>query len=358
MNAEVPSAKIKSPGGHDSADNEGAAARPREDAEKQAAAGLDARRTTHVSTLHSRVLTSDANEEGDYSFWERLRVRLMYALPHHVLSAAMHAATRIRARSWKNWQINWFIQRYRVDMDISRLKDRQSFENFNAFFTRAINSGARPVCRQDNALACPADGAVSACGAIHGDSVFQAKGQTFSLEQLLGGSRERAEVFRDGHFCTIYLSPRDYHRVHMPIAGTLREMVHVPGRLFSVNPLSARMVPGLFARNERVVSLFDSEWGPVAIVLVGAVFVGSIEQVWAGEVAPAPNRSATATNYPARPSTAAITLDKGEEMGRFNMGSTVIVVLPPSARLRWREDLAPGSPVCLGEMLAVRQATV
>ena len=357
MNAEVPSAQTKSPDRHDSADSERADTHRRKDAGKQATGGFDDPGTTRVSPLDSRVMASDVDDEGENSFWKRLRVRLMYALPHHVLSAAMHADTRIRARSWKNWQINWFIKRYRVDMDISRLKNPHSFENFNAFFTRAINAEARPVCRQDNALACPADGAVSACGAIHGDSVFQAKGQTFSLEQLLGGSRERAEAFRGGHFCTIYLSPRDYHRVHMPICATLREMVHVPGRLFSVNPLSARMVPGLFARNERVVSLFDSEWGPVAIVLVGAVFVGSIEQVWAGEVAPARHRSATSTSYPARPSAAAITLDKGEEMGRFNMGSTVIVVLPPSA-LRWREDLAPGSPVYLGEMLAVRQATV
>lgn len=280
-------------------------------------------------------------------------MRLMHVLPHHLLSAAMHTATRIRARTWKNWQINWFIRRYGVDMDIAKIQNPESFENFNTFFTREVHAEARPLCTQDSALACPADGAVSACGSIDGDSVFQAKGQDFSLTDLLGGDRDRAAAFSGGHFCTIYLSPRDYHRVHMPLTGTLREMIHVPGRLFSVNPLSARMVPRLFARNERVVSIFDSEWGPLAIVLVGAVFVGSIEQVWAGEVAPAGTRGVTATAYPDGSSPAALVLDKGEEMGRFNMGSTVVVVLPPSA-LRWREDLAPGTPVCLGEMIAVR----
>ena len=288
------------------------------------------------------------------SGWQRLCVRLMYLLPHHLLSAAMHSATRNRMRAWKNWQINWFIRRYRVDMDIAQIKRADGFENFNAFFTREVRAQARPLSAQANALAGPADGTVSACGHIDGDSIFQAKGQAFSLTQLLGGDAQRAAVFNGGHFCTIYLSPRDYHRVHMPMTGTLREMVHVPGRLFSVNPLSARMVPALFARNERVVSIFDSAWGPLAIVLVGAVFVGSIEQVWAGEVAPASNRDVASTTYPQSSSSAAITLEKGEEMGRFNMGSTVILILPPSA-LHWRNDLLPGRPVSRGEMLAVHK---
>lgn len=264
----------------------------------------------------------------------------------------MHAATRIRARSWKNWQISWFIRRYQVDMDIACIQQAEDFEHFNAFFTREVQAQTRPLCRQTNALACPADGAISACGQVDGDSVFQAKGQSFSLTALLGGDPKRAAEFNGGHFCTVYLSPRDYHRVHMPITGTLREMVHVPGRLFSVNPLSAQMVDGLFARNERVVSIFDSECGPIAMVMVGAVFVGSIEQVWAGEVAPAPNRTPTSTRYPAAPSAAAITLAKGEEMGRFNMGSTIIMVLPPSA-LHWRQDLLPGTAVTMGEMIAI-----
>jgi phosphatidylserine decarboxylase len=302
--------------------------------------------------IETRLSESNAHVQSA-SVWQRLRVRLMYLLPHHLLSAAMHHATRSRARCWKNWQINWFIKRYRVDMDIAHIKRAESFENFNAFFTRAVHARARPLSTQANTLACPADGAVSACGPINGDSIFQAKGQTFSLSQLLGGDAQRAAAFNGGHFCTIYLSPRDYHRVHMPIAGTLREMVHVPGRLFSVNPLSARMVSGLFARNERVVSIFDTEWGPLAVVLVGAVFVGSIEHVWAGEVAPASNRAVTSTTYPQSANPAAVTLAKGEEMGRFNMGSTVIVVLPPSS-VHWREDLVPGMPVNLGQMIALK----
>ncbi|MFT5509877.1 MAG: phosphatidylserine decarboxylase [Hyphomicrobiaceae bacterium] len=302
--------------------------------------------------MNRETVSDSGNDASSDSAWQRFRVRLMYTLPHHLLSAAMHTSTRIRARAWKNWQINWFIQRYRVDMDIAQRRSPEDFEHFNAFFTRALNAEARPVCMQPDAVACPADGAISACGPIDGDSIFQAKGQRFSLTQLLGGDQARAKEFIGGQFCTIYLSPRDYHRVHMPVAGTLREMVHVPGRLFSVNPLSARMVPGLFARNERVVSIFDGDAGPFAVVMVGAVFVGSIEQVWAGEVAPASTRSVTSTTYPAASSTASLHLDKGEEMGRFNMGSTVIVILPPSA-VRWRSDLSPGTPVSLGEMIAV-----
>jgi len=288
--------------------------------------------------------------EPPASVWARLRVRLMYALPHHLLSAAMYAATRIRARSWKNSQIKWLIRRYSVDMGIAQTQHAEGFENFNAFFTRAVRAEARPVCMRTNTLACPADGAVSACGAIDGDSVFQAKGRVFSLTALLGGDAKRAAAFSGGRFCTIYLSPRDYHRVHMPITGTLREMIHVPGRLFSVNALSARMVSGLFVRNERVVSIFDSEWGPFAIVLVGAVFVGSIEQVWAGEVVPAPNRAATSTTYPRRSSSAAVTLGKGEEMGRFNMGSTVILLLGASAVSKL-EDYNTGDIVVMGQKL-------
>lgn len=281
---------------------------------------------------------------------DRLSAAALHALPHHLLSALMRAATRVRLAAWKNWQIRWFVHRYGVDMDLAEVRDPRAFEHFNAFFTRALRADARPVCGDDG-LACPADGFMSAFGAIHDDTLLQAKGSHYSLSALLGGDPARAAPFRNGHFATVYLSPRDYHRVHMPLAGTLREMVHVPGRLFSVNEESVGAVPGLFTRNERVASLFDTARGPMAVVLVGAVFVGSIELVWAGPVAPARRvRTAVARTWPGE-GPGAVRLERGAEMGRFNMGSTAIVVLPPGP-LTWRADLAPGIPVRMGEALA------
>ena len=279
---------------------------------------------------------------------DRLKAAALYALPHHLLSALMHRATRVRAAGFKNRQIRWFIRRYGVDMALAEQPDPLAYPHFNAFFTRALKPQARALSAHD--VTCPADGHVSRFGAVLDDSLIQAKGRAFSLTRLLGGDAARAAPFRGGHFATVYLSPRDYHRVHMPMAGTLREMVHVPGRLFSVNPSSARAVPNLFARNERVVCMFDTARGPMAVVLVGAVFVGSIELVWAGQVAPAPGPQVTTWRY-APGGAAATVLDKGQEMGRFNMGSTVIVVLPPGP-VRWCDGLAPGAPVTMGQGLA------
>ena len=284
------------------------------------------------------------------SAWDRFRVAPQYALPHHLLSALMHAATRVRLTAWKDWQIRWFIRRYGVDMTLARQPEPTRYTHFNEFFTRDLRSGARPVCEGEQRVACPADGVLSEFGPVEGDSLLQAKGRLFSLTRLLGGDPARAEAFRGASFATVYLSPRDYHRVHMPLSGRLRTMVHVPGRLFSVNPVSARVVPGLFARNERVVSLFDTDRGPLAVVLVGAVFVGNIEQVWCGRVAPSPAGALRVVDYPAS-GTGAVTLAKGEEMGRFNMGSTVIVVLPPGEIL-WGDALAAGEPVAMGQELA------
>jgi phosphatidylserine decarboxylase len=206
------------------------------------------------------------------------------------------------------------------------------------------------VCRGVADVACPADGELSEYGTIDIDTLLQAKGHGYSLTELLGGDAVRASGLRGGHFATIYLAPRDYHRVHMPLAGTLREMIHVPGRLFSVNQISARHVPGLFTRNERVVSMFDTAHGPLAVVLVGAIFVGSIEQVWAGEVAPAHGAGMRVTHYPST-GRGAVTLAKGAEMGRFNMGSTVIVVLPPGP-LSWNARLTRSATTRFGEALA------
>jgi len=281
---------------------------------------------------------------------DRLRVAPLYALPHHLLSSLMRIATRVRYRRWKDWQMAWFIRRYRVDLSIAEQPDPAAYRHFNEFFTRGLRAGARPLCEGSATVASPADGTLSALGDVREDALLQAKGHGYSLIRLLGGDAQRATPFRGGHFATVYLSPRDYHRVHMPLDGRLSEMIHVPGRLFSVNPLSTRTVPGLFARNERVACLFDTEHGPMAVVLVGAVFVGSIELVWAGEVAPAPGSRPSSVRYPAH-GPGSVQLARGQEMGRFNMGSTVVLVLPPGP-LRWDPSLAPGARVQMGQSIA------
>jgi len=277
-----------------------------------------------------------------------LKVLPQYLMPGHLVSRLIHAFTRIRHPAIKNPFTDWFIKQFTVNMDEAQQSDPHAYEHFNAFFTRALKDGVRPVVSGPNQLACPVDGTVSQAGPISDGRIFQAKGHDYSLEQLLGGSAKRAELFQGGSFATIYLSPRDYHRIHMPFAGTLREMIHVPGRLFSVSPATTRVIPGLFARNERVISLFDTEAGPMALIKVGAVNVGSIETIWAGEVTPPAGRVVRVRRYEGAE---AISLKKGEEMGRFNMGSTVIVLFGPDA-VEWAADIQPGATVRLGQELA------
>jgi len=270
-----------------------------------------------------------------------------YILPHHALSRLMHHLTRCENRIWKDAFIKTIIRLYGVDMGEALEPDPAAYPCFNAFFTRPLKPDARPLGTDPGALLCPADGAISQIGRITDDRVLQAKGQTFTVTELLGNDPARAEPFRDGHFATIYLSPRDYHRLHMPLAGSLREMVHIPGRLFSVNAATTRFVPRLFARNERVATIFDTEEaGPMALVLVGAIFVASIETVWHGVVTPPSVPSVRAWQYPS----AAVHLDKGAEMGRFNMGSTVIVLMGKDA-IAWRNEQSAGDPVKMGQSL-------
>ena len=216
----------------------------------------------------------------------RLFIISQYLLPHHLLSRLAGCVAECRARWFKNAFTAWFAKRYQVNMSEALVEDLTAYEHFNAFFTRALKPGARPLDETPGAILCPADGAVSQLGPIEHGRIFQAKGHSFSALELLGGDPALAAPFMGGEFATIYLSPKDYHRVHMPLAGTLREMVYVPGRLFSVNQTTAENVPELFARNERVVCLFDTERGPMAVVLVGAMIVASIETVWAGLVTP------------------------------------------------------------------------
>jgi phosphatidylserine decarboxylase len=259
----------------------------------------------------------------------------------------MSHLTHCENRPWKNLFIRQIIKHYGVNMDEALEPDINAYLSFNHFFTRELKPEARPLTTEEGAIASPADGVVSQAGHITNGEIFQAKGKSFTAVDLLGGDAERAKPFNNGVFSTIYLSPKDYHRLHMPLTGTLKEMVHIPGRLFSVNTATTRSVPGLFARNERVAAIFDTEAGPMALVLVGAIFVSSIETVWHGVVTP-PTVSTVMTWFYQK--TKAVTLQKGEEMGRFNMGSTIIVLFGKDC-VQWNADVQAEKPVKLGEKI-------
>ncbi len=282
--------------------------------------------------------------EPNLTLAERAFVALQQVLPQHLLSAGMYRLTRCTWRPFKDAFITAFVRRFRVDMDQAADPNPRAYPSFNAFFTRALKPGARPLAAEPDALLCPSDGAVSQIGTIRDGALIQAKGHSYTVLDLLGGDGEAAAEFAGGSFATIYLSPRDYHRVHMPLAGRLQTMTHIPGHLFSVNAVTARAVPGLFARNERVLCRFDTAVGPLALILVGAIFVGSMETVWAGQVTPEPKGGR-------RPDpTGPVRLEAGEEMGRFNMGSTVILLLPPGA-VDWLPGLEPGDKLRMGQAL-------
>ncbi|MBV7563424.1 archaetidylserine decarboxylase [Pseudomonas sp. sia0905] len=279
---------------------------------------------------------------------ERLFILSQHLIPHHLLSRLIGCAAECRAAWFKNRLIGWFAKQYQVDMSEAQVEDLNAYEHFNAFFTRALKDGARPLDNTPGAVLCPADGAISQLGRIEHGRVFQAKGHSYSVTELLGGDSQRAAAFMGGDFATVYLSPKDYHRVHMPLAGTLREMIYVPGRLFSVNQTTAENVPELFARNERVVCLFDTERGPMAVVLVGAMIVASIETVWAGLITP-PKRELKTVRYD-EAARGPISLEKGAELGRFKLGSTAIVLFGPE-QVKWAEELGANSPVRMGQLL-------
>jgi phosphatidylserine decarboxylase len=277
----------------------------------------------------------------------RLFVWIQYLLPQHALSRLVLHATRVRAPWFKNGLIRGFLALYAVDMGEAAQSDPLSYGSFNEFFTRALRPGARTIAADPGAIACPVDGAISEAGIIEGEALLQAKGRRYGLTELLAG-RDWARDFDGGSFATIYLAPFNYHRVHMPVRGQLRETVYVPGRLFSVNATTAAHVPNLFARNERVLTLFDTAFGEVALIMVGALNVGSISTVWAGDVTPAARR--VVTTLPQQRAA----LDKGEELGRFNMGSTVILLFQ-AGRARWHEHVSAGVAVKLGQTLGTLQ---
>jgi len=276
-----------------------------------------------------------------------------YLAPHHLLTRWMYRLTRVTAPWFKDRQIRWFIRRYQVDMGIAAQSDPLTYPDFNSFFTRPLKAGARPIVTDPQAIACPADGAVSQLGDAENGRLLQAKGHYFDLLSLLGGSQARAQAFENSRFVTVYLSPRDYHRVHMPLAGRLREMVYIPGRLFSVSPRTTRAIPALFARNERLVTIFDTAIGPVAVILVGAMFVAGIETVWSGLLAH--GKRPLEWRYGAGQQGQEITLERGAELGRFNMGSTVILLFPPD-RVELAPALTQNAPVKVGELLATINA--
>jgi phosphatidylserine decarboxylase len=280
----------------------------------------------------------------------RLFVALQYLLPQHLLTQFVYGLARSRASWLKNGLIGSFVRRFHPDMRDAAQPDPLGYESFNAFFTRALRNDARPADPDPAAVVSPVDGAVSQLGRLDGSQLVQAKGHAYTLESLLAAEGSSwAQDFRGGSFATLYLAPANYHRIHMPLAGTLRAAWYVPGRLFSVNATTAANVPGLFTRNERVVCVFAAESSLVfALVLVGALFVGSMSTVWHGEVTPRRPRAGTALPLQARPTS--LTLARGAEVGRFNMGSTVILLLPPG-RSEWRGTLAPGSALRVGEML-------
>jgi phosphatidylserine decarboxylase len=280
----------------------------------------------------------------------RRAVLPQYLLPKLALTRFGGLVANTRGRAMTTSLIRWFIGRYGVNMAEAAEPDPAAYASFNDFFTRALKPDARPLADVGaGGLLCPVDGAVSQFGAVQGGRIFQAKGHDYTATALLGGDAELAARFDGGHFATIYLSPRDYHRIHMPCAGRLRQMVHVPGELFSVNPTTARGVPGLFARNERVVCVFDGEHGPWVNVLVGATIVGSMATVWHGTVNPPRPGSVRKWAYDDQD----IHLAAGAEMGRFLLGSTVVLLFPPGP-LQFNTAWAPGATVRLGDVMATR----
>ena len=292
------------------------------------------------------IVTRLTNDRLFMNIKDALITLPQYVLPHHALSKMMSKLTHCENKAWKNLFIKQIIRYYGVNMDEALEQDINAFKSFNDFFTRELKPGVRPLTTEHYAIASPADGAVSQAGNITDGKIFQAKGKSFTATDLLGGSEERAKPFYNGVFTTIYLSPKDYHRLHMPFTGTLREMVHIPGRLFSVNTATTNSVPGLFARNERVAAIFDTDAGPMALVLVGAIFVSSIETVWHGVVTPPSISSVQTWRYQDN----APTLKIGEEMGRFNMGSTIIVLFGKD-KVRWDNELTADKVVKLGEKI-------
>jgi phosphatidylserine decarboxylase len=294
--------------------------------------------TLKVSSRVSSVLDSNS-----------IKVKLQYLLPKKALTQFGGLIAGSQMGGITTAIIEWFIKKYAVNMTEAASPNPRSYSTFNAFFTRALSVDARPLARAT--WLSPVDGAISQLGAIEKNQIFQAKGHSYSAQALLGGDATLATQFQDGHFACLYLSPKDYHRIHMPIAGTLRQMIYVPGDLFSVNPVTAQGVPGLFARNERVVCVFDTTHGPFVNVMVGATIVGSMATVWHGVVNPPRQSQVKNWHYPAAGEQGCVQLLQGEEMGRFLLGSTVVMLWPKQA-LQFNSDWQASLPIRMGQAMA------
>ena len=281
----------------------------------------------------------------------QLFILFQHLVPQHALSRLVGWLAHSEIPWIRRSFIKLFARQFDVNMSEAAEPDLDAYESFNAFFTRALADGARPLAEEPDALLCPADGAVSQIGDIGAGSIFQAKGHYYSCEELLGDT-ERAKQFHNGSFATIYLSPRDYHRVHMPLAGELAAQTYIPGKLFSVNQVTAENVERLFARNERLVCYFDTPAGPMAMVLVGAMIVAGISTVWSGQVAP-PTKDPKTTDF--RHAPPGVKLGRGEEMGRFLLGSTVILLFPENT-VEWEPKFHEGSATRMGEKLGILKA--
>ena len=279
----------------------------------------------------------------------KLMVGYQNLLPQHFLSSLMYRLTRSNWAPFKNFTINLFIKYFDVNMSIANKKTPQQYENFNAFFTRQLKPEARPIDISTNSIVSPVDGIVSQHGTINGERIIQAKGKDFSLTSLLGGDEKFASNFINGDFITLYLSPKHYHRVHMPMNGELKSLTYIPGKLFSVNPTTTREIQNLFSKNERIINIFSTEIGNIALIMVGAIFVGSMETVWAGEITPSKSRNQYFNDYTDTNET--IRLDRGQEMGRFNMGSTVILLFE-QGKLKWDPLIKNNEDINMGQKLA------
>ncbi len=276
---------------------------------------------------------------------ETAKILLFGALPHHLISRVVYYITRLRGQMVKP-MIDYYIKKFDVDMTEAAYENTQAYVTFNEFFTRPLKQKARPVDQTKNTLSCPADGTISEAGSIQQRQIFQAKGHFYTTTELLGGDTSMSALFENGRFATIYLAPKNYHRVHMPTRGLLKKMIHVPGRLFSVASWTVGTIPGLFTGNERVACLFATEAGPIAMVLVGAINVAAIETVWSGLVTPPKGKKIIDFDYGHTRKIYA----RGDEMGRFNMGSTVILLA--AKNVEWLDKIRAGQAVKMGEIIA------
>ena len=276
---------------------------------------------------------------------DQLAVIPQYLMPKLAMTRLAGLVASAEWGAFTTWIIKRFVKRYNVNMSEAAHADPAHYKSFNEFFTRSLKDDARPLASSE--WVCPVDGAISQCGTIEHDQIFQAKGHHYSTRALVGGDATLAAQFQNGQFATLYLSPRDYHRIHMPIAGKLLRMVHVPGDLFSVNPTTARGVPGLFARNERVVCEFETEKGPMVLVLVGATIVGSMATVWHGQVNPPRPGTVREWQYASQD----VRLQKGEEMGRFLLGSTAVMLFPENS-IQFPADWISTRPLQMGEAMS------